>query len=152
MEQIAVGALVERGGGAVAMPIQSPTGRALRRVLQRADKASALMTDEWRGYRRPGREFASHETVNHTEDEWVRGNVHTNTIEGYFSIFKRGMRGVYQHCSEHHLSRYLDEFSFRYSYRVKLGYDDATRAELAIRGAEGKRLTYRPISGRQAAA
>lgn len=110
------------------------------------------MTDEWRGYRRPGREFASHETVNHTEDEWVRGNVHTNTIEGYFSIFKRGMRGVYQHCSEHHLSRYLDEFSFCYSYRVKLGYDDATRAELAIRGAEGKRLTYRPISGRQAAA
>jgi ISXO2-like transposase domain len=74
------------------------------------------MTDEYPPYQRLGREFASHETVRHTEEEWTRGNAHTQTIENFFSVFKRGMRGVYQHCSEQHLARYLDEFSFRYSY------------------------------------
>ena len=109
------------------------------------------MTDEWRAYRRPGREFAKHEVVNHQDEEWVRGSAHTNTAENFFSVFKRGMRGVYQHCSEQHLARYLDEFSFRYSYRVKLGYDDATRTELAIKGAEGKRLTYRRTGSQKGA-
>jgi hypothetical protein len=73
----------------------------------------------------------------------VRGDVHTNTVEGYFSVFKRGMRGVYQHCSEKHLHRYLAEFNFRCSNRVRLGIDDAKRADLALKGVVGKRLTYR---------
>jgi hypothetical protein len=75
----------------------------------------------------------------------VRGDVHTNTAEGYFSIFKRGMRGVYQHCREKHLHRYLAEFDFRYNTRERLGFNDADRAALAIKGIEGKRLTYRPL-------
>ena len=73
----------------------------------------------------------------------VRGDAHTNTVEGFYSIFKRGMKGIYQHCAEHHLHRYLAEYDFRYSYRVKLGFDDKARTVAAIKGAEGKRLTYR---------
>jgi ISXO2-like transposase domain len=79
----------------------------------------------------------------HSAKEYVRGDVHTNTAEGYFSIFKRGMKGVYQHCAEKHLHRYLAEFDFRYNNWVKLGVDDAIRAENAIKGIVGKRLTYR---------
>jgi ISXO2-like transposase domain len=94
-------------------------------------------------YRAIGGRFASHESVNHSEDEWVRGDAHTNTVEGFFSIFKRGMTGVYQHCGEQHLHRYLAEFDFRYSNRVKLGVDDTERTRRAIKGAGGKRLTYR---------
>ena len=103
------------------------------------------MTDEAGWYKNLNRDrrFASHETVEHTAKEYVRGNVHTNTVEGFYSIFKRGMKGVYQHCSEKYLHRYLSEFDFRYSYRDRLGHDDATRTEIAIKGAEGKRLTYR---------
>ena len=89
-----------------------------------------------------GTEFAKHETVNHGAKEYARGDVTTNSVEGFFGIFKRGMVGVYQHCGEQHLQRYLDEFSFRYNNRVRLGVDDTERAELAIPGAEGKRLTY----------
>jgi hypothetical protein len=89
-----------------------------------------------------GETFAAHETVRHSSGEYVRGDVHTNSAEGYFSIFKRGMRGVYQHCSEKHLHRYLAEFDFRYNHRIALGFDDETRIVLAVRGAEGKRLTY----------
>jgi hypothetical protein len=97
--------------------------------------------------------FASHGSVNHSEKEYVRREffpdadnkvqvrkVHTNTVEGYYSIFKRGMKGVYQHCSEKHLHRYLAEFDFRYSNRIKLGVNDQERATRAIKGAEGKRL------------
>src|SRR5205085_2409296 len=91
----------------------------------------------------PVREFKRHDAVNHSREEWTRGDAGTNTVEGYFSIFKRGMKGVYQHCGEKHLHRYLAEFDFRYSYRQKLGIDDAERTEIAIKGAEGKRLTYR---------
>ena len=78
----------------------------------------------------------------HSADEYVRGDVHTNTVEGFFSIFKRGMRGVYQHCKEKHLHRYLAEFDFRYNHRVALGWNDKDRTIAAVRGAEGKRLTY----------
>jgi transposase-like protein len=148
---IAVMALVERGGKAKAVVIENLTSATLHQVLSvNASPASALMTDEYSAYQRPGRRFASHDTVNHSVEEWSRGKVHTNTIEGFFSIFKRGMHGVYQHCSETHLQRYLDEFSFRYSYRVKLGVDDSTRTMLAIKGAEGKRLTYRRTAGKAA--
>jgi ISXO2-like transposase domain len=76
-------------------------------------------------------------------DEYVRGVVHTNTVEGYYSIFKRGMKGIYQHCSEKHLHRYLSEFDFRYSNRMRLGVDDVQRTELALKGIVGKRLKYR---------
>src|SRR5262249_20247156 len=94
-------------------------------------------------YTKVGTEFASHGTVNHQAYEWARGVIHTNTVEGFFSIFKRGMKGVYQHCGEQHLHRYFSEFDFRYSYRVKLGYGDVDRTLLAMKGIEGKRLTYR---------
>ena len=145
-------ALVERGGQGRAMPLKSLTSDELRRSLRlHASTKSKLMTDELNAYTIPGREFASHDTVNHSEEEWTRGSVHTQTVENFFSVFKRGMRGVYQHCSEQHLGRYLDEFSFRYSYRVRLGYDDATRTELAIKGIEGKRLTYRRAGSQKAA-
>jgi hypothetical protein len=101
------------------------------------------MTDEAGYYRQAGAEFVRHETVNHSQDEYVRGDVHTNTIEGYFSIFKRGMVGVYQHCSANHLHRYLSEFDFRYSHRSALGIEDEARTLAALKGIEGRRLTYR---------
>jgi hypothetical protein len=89
-----------------------------------------------------GKEFASHDAVNHTIYEWARGSVSTNTIEGAFSIFKRGMKGIYQHCGHNHLNRYLAEFDFRYNNRVKLGVNDEQRAEKLLLGVKGKRLTY----------
>ena len=81
--------------------------------------------------------------VSHGAGEYVRGIVHTNTIENYFSIFKRGMNGIYQHCSKQHLKRYLWEYDFRYNYREKLGFDDMERTNIALEGISGKRLTYR---------
>jgi hypothetical protein len=102
-----------------------------------------MMTDESGAYFKLGDWFASHESVNHKADEWVRGDVHTNTVEGYFSIFKRGMKGVYQHCSEKHLHRYVAEFDFRYNERSALGVEDKERAAKIVRGATGKRLMYR---------
>ena len=86
--------------------------------------------------------FATHETVKHSAKEYARGDVNTNSAEGFFSIFKRGMRGVYQFCSEKHLHRYLAEFDFRYNHREALGWDDAARTIAAIKAGEGKRLTY----------
>lgn len=108
------------------------------------------MTDEGRHYKAIGREFARHECVNHGEEEYVRGDVSTNTVENFYSVFKRGMKGVYQHCSERHLHRYLSEFDFRYSNRVRLGVDDVERTERAIMGIVGKRLTYQTTSPRAA--
>src|SRR5260370_555508 len=98
-------------------------------VLRNADPKSKLMTDDRRSYPAIGGRFASHGSVNHSAEEWVRGDVHVNTAEGFFSIFKRGMVGVYQHCTERHLHRYLAEFDFRYSNRVAVGVDDAGRTE-----------------------
>jgi transposase-like protein len=111
-------------------------------VLDNLSREARLMTDEHVMYRRIGREFAEHGAVNHYNKEYARGDVTTNTIEGAFSIFKRGMRGVYQHCREKHLHRYLAEFEFRYSHREKLGVDDAARADKMLKGVVGKRLTY----------
>jgi transposase-like protein len=146
-------ALVERGGKARAVPITAVTSDELRTALKKhADTKSALMTDEWSAYQRPGREFARHETVNHSEEEWTRGEAGTQAVENFFSVFKRGMRGVYQHCAGEHLSRYLDEFAFRYSNRVALGVDDTERTHLAIKGAAGKRLTYRRTRSQEAEA
>lgn len=111
-------------------------------VMANLAREARLMTDESLLYRKIGREFAEHSVVRHNFGEYVRGDVYTNTIEGFFSIFKRGMRGVYQHCSKKHLHRYLAEFDFRYSNRVALGIDDKARSVEAIKGIVGKRLTY----------
>jgi hypothetical protein len=108
---------------------------------------SRFMTDEARVYHIPGRTMADHQSVNHAAKEHVRDEAYTNTVEGYFSGLKREIYGVYQHVSEAHLKRYLSEFSFRYSYRVKTGYDDMARFEKALAGIVGKRLTYRPVGG-----
>jgi len=106
-------------------------------------KESRLMTDEAGHYHAAKNDFASHETVNHNADEYVRGDITTNTVENYFSVFKRGMLGTYQHCGKDHLHRYLAEFDFRYNNRSALGVDDVQRTMNAMVGIEGKRLTYR---------
>jgi len=136
--------LVERGGDVRTFHVgraDKPTVAGL--VRGNVNREARLMTDESRLYIEVGGEFAGHETVCHSAEEYVRGAAHTNTIEGYFSIFKRGMKGVYQHCAEKHLHRYLAEFDFRYNTRVALGVDDGERAVKALEGAKGKRLTYR---------
>jgi transposase-like protein len=139
-------ALVERGGAARSFVVSSVNKKTVSKILfTNADRKSVLMTDEHTVYPSVGAHFADHWTVNHSKYEYVRGQATTNTVEGYFSIFKRGMKGVYQHCSEAHLHRYLAEFDFRYSNRAKLGITDTMRAEIAIKGIEGKRLTYRRI-------
>jgi transposase-like protein len=116
-------------------------------VRANISKEAHLMTDEARHYKRVGEDFASHSAVEHSSEEYVRREqtrtVTTNTVEGYFSIFKRGMKGVYQHCGEKHLHRYLAEFDFRYSNRAAKGINDYMRAEIAAKGIVGKRLTYR---------
>ena len=136
--------LVQRGGGARSFHVDGTRLDDIVPVVQKnIARETAMMTDEAMVYTEVGREFASHESVNHSKDEYVRGSVTTNTVEGYFSIFKRGMKGVYQHCSEKHLHRYLSEFDFRYNTRTALGFNDLMRAELAAEGIKGKRLTYR---------
>ena len=143
-QKIPVVTLVERGGKSRSVKAENVTAGEIRRiVLQNADTKSALMTDEANAYKNIGKRFASHESVNHSKDEYVRGEAHVNTAEGFFSLFKRGMTGIYQHCGEQHLHRYLAEFDFRYSNRIKLGVDDTERTRRAIKGAGGKRLTYR---------
>jgi hypothetical protein len=117
-------------------------------VLENLSREARLMTDEHVMYRRIGREFAEHSAVHHYNKEYVRGDVTTNTIEGAFSIFKRGMRGVYQHCREKHLHRYLAEFEFRYSHREAHGVDDTARADRILSGIVGKRLTYETTAAR----
>jgi hypothetical protein len=136
--------LVTRGGSARSFHVDDNTVFSVLPIIHyNIQRETAVMTDEAVWYKSLGKTFASHETVNHTSKEYVRGHVTTNTVEGYYSIFKRGMKGVYQHCSEKHLHRYLAEFDFRYSHRVKLGYSDEMRAVIAIKGAVNKRLTYR---------
>lgn len=111
-------------------------------------REARLFTDEAKMYRKVGREFSDHKSVTHGRHEYVRGEVHTNTIEGYFSIFKRGMRGVYQHCREKHLHRYLAEFDFRYSNRAANGFNDNERADELLNGIVGKRLTYERVGAK----
>jgi transposase-like protein len=140
----AVVALVERGGKVRSFHPALADGVSVTKIVRdNIDHETRLHTDESKLYHRVGKEFAAHETVNHSAEEYVRGDVTTNTIEGYFSIFKRGMRGIYQHCSEKHLHRYLAEYDFRYNHRIKLGINDGERAALAVKSAAGKRLTYR---------
>ena len=108
------------------------------------------MTDEAGQYGKLKDDFASHEFVRHGVGEYVRGDVHTNSAEGFYSVFKRGMKGVYQHCSEKHLHRYVAEFDFRHNNRVELGVDDKERAECTVKNVVGKRLTYRTTNPRVA--
>jgi len=139
--------LVERDGTARSFHMPNVEADNLRAKLAvHADPDSHFMTDEARAFTGIGWNFASHGTVKHSADEYVRGNVHTNTIEGFFSILKRGVYGTYQHVSEAHLHRYLAEFDFRYSNRERLGVDDEQRAALAVQGAKGRRLTYETTS------
>jgi transposase-like protein len=136
--------LVERGGRSVSVKVEDLTAQTIKTVLgKHVVLDSTLNTDEAQHYKAPGKKFAKHEAVNHGSGEYARGETTTNTVEGFFGIFKRGMTGVYQHCGEKHLQAYLNEFDFRYSNRIKLGVDDTERARRAIKGAEGKRLTYR---------
>ena len=143
-------ALVERGGEVRSFHVQNATKKDIRDVLVRnVDRKSALHTDESPLYTETGKEFADHRTVKHSAGEYVRYDddtiVHSNTVENVFSVFKRGMKGIYQHCGEAHLHRYLAEFDFRYNRRTKLGFTDAMRTDDALKGIEGKRLTYRRI-------
>jgi transposase-like protein len=118
-------------------------------VRKNVAREARLMTDEARHYVKVGREYADHQVVRHSVGEYGRGEAHTNTIEGFFSIFKRGMRGVYQHCGEKHLHRYLAEFDFRYNERKAT---DSERCDAALRGITGRRLTYEGPASRQASA
>lgn len=136
--------LVERGGNVRSFHVPVADAAAVAKIVRENIKAETrLHTDESRLYTKVGSEFAAHETVNHSAKEYARGDVTTNSVEGYFSIFKRGMKGVYQHCGEKHLHRYLAEYDFRFNTRTALGFNDGERADLAIKGIEGKRLTYR---------
>jgi transposase-like protein len=144
----AVVSLVERGGEVRSFHVDKATVANVAPIVRKnVSRESALMTDESRIYIALGREFADHEAVNHGFGEYFRGDAHTNTIEGFFSIFKRGFKGIYQHCGENHLHRYLAEYDFRYNHRSAFGIDDMTRAAIALSKIEGKRLTYRRING-----
>jgi hypothetical protein len=144
----------------VAVPPRSgktPSGREVRghvrRIVRRIrvhwpHTRLTIRGDSHAACPRAGRwNFQSHSTVVHSQNQYVKGDAHTNTVEGCFSILKRGIYGVYHHVSEAHLKRYLCEFDFRYSNRIALGVDDVARTDLAIKGIKGKRLTYRTIGG-----
>jgi transposase-like protein len=146
----AVLTLVERGGSARSFHVQnSSKAEVLPIVKFNLDREPHVMTDEAGQYRALGHHFAKHDAVDHSRGEYgyrdhkTNLSIDTNTLEGYYSIFKRGMKGVYQHCGEKHLHRYLAEFDFRYSNREKLGINDAMRAARIVEGAKGKRLVYR---------
>jgi transposase-like protein len=140
----AVMSLVERGGKVRSFHVAGITAAHLVPILRaNIAKETTVMTDEAGQYAHLGKEFASHDFVNHSAGEYGRGEVHTNTLEGFYSIFKRGMKGIYQHCSEKHLHRYVAEFDFRYSNRIGIGVDDVTRADRVLDGVSGRRLTYR---------
>jgi transposase-like protein len=136
------------GGKSRMFRVESANIATIEQILvKHTDPKAELHTDESKLYSDIGKDFAAHKTVKHTENEYVRDGAHTNSIEGFFSIFKRGMTGVYQHCSEKHLQRYLNEFDFRYNHRAGLKIDDEMRADEAIKGAAYKRLTYRRTAG-----
>lgn len=143
-------ALVDRNSGqSRAVVINKVTLSEMLPIIEaNVAREAHLMTDEAFHYRNVGKSFAAHSAVRHGFGEYVRDDAHTNTIEGYFSIFKRGMRGIYQHCQKKHLHRYLAEFEFRYNNRVALGCNDTDRAAAMLEGVIGKRLTYQTASAR----
>jgi len=137
-------ALVEREGQVRSFHVSDIKASTIKSILDRnVAKEANLRTDEAPMYTKAGREFASHGIVRHSAKEYSRGDIHTNTIEGCFSLLKRGLVGTYHKCGEQHLQRYANEFDFRYNHRTKLGFDDVKRTEVALKGISGKRLTYR---------
>jgi transposase-like protein len=144
-------ALVERGGEVRSFRMANVTGLELKGAIRRnVSRDARIMTDSFKSYRGLGKEFASHEYVSHSDGEYVRGDVHTNTAENYFSILKRGIDGTYHHISEAHLPRYLAEFDFRYNNRIGLGVSDAERTRKALGQVSGKRLRYASTRGHAA--
>jgi transposase-like protein len=119
----------------------------MRVVEKNVSREARMMTDQAAYYKKAFGGFAGHQTVDHSKEEYVRGEAHTNTAEGFFSLFKKGMKAVYQHCDEKHLHRYLAEFDFRYNHRIANGVNDHARMDAAIKGAKGKRLLYRDSFG-----
>jgi hypothetical protein len=147
----AIVSLVERGGKVRSFHVDSADKETVARiVVENVAKESQLHTDESRLYTGAEAHVAEHHTVHHARGEYVRGSVHNNSVEGYFGIFKRGMKGVYQHCDEKHLHRYLSEFDFRYNSREALGFDDQDRAAMLLKGVVGKRLTYKTTGAENA--
>ena len=140
--------LVDRSSGrAKSMVVDDLKAKTLVPILkENIAKEATIYTDEAGQYAHLDRDFAAHDYVRHGAGEYVRGDIHTNTIEGYFSIFKRGMKGVYQHCAKKHLHRYAAEFEFRYNNRIANGVDDCDRATMVLRNAAGKRILYRDSS------
>ena len=148
----AVLALVERGGSARTFHVDDANIATVQKIVrENIDRRSRLQTDASPLYTAVGKEFAEHDSVRHTMGEYVKYRdgeaIHNNSAESYFSVFKRGMKGVYQHCAEKHLHRYLAEFDYRHNTRTKLGWDDQDRAEQLITQVVGKRLTYRTTGG-----
>lgn len=142
--------LVERDGQKRSFHVADVTAKNLRPILnEQISKRARLVTDEAKVYESIGKAFVSHETVNHSAKEYARGSVTTNTVEASFSLLKRGLIGTFHHVSEAHLQRYVTEFDFRWNTRVRLGFTDTMRAEVAIRNIGGKRLTYRRTDWRQ---
>ncbi|GJE70172.1 IS1595 family transposase [Methylorubrum podarium] len=140
--------LVDRDSGKVrSVVVDDLKPETIRPIIEEnIIKEATLHTDESAIYTKIGATFADHQVTTHSAKEYVRGIVHTNTVEGYFSVFKRGMKGIYQHCGKQHLHRYLAEFDFRHNNRVKLGVSDVARMERTVNGIVGKRLTYRQSS------
>lgn len=140
----AVFTLIERNGEARSFVITGSMFDGVKKALKdNVDPSAWLMTDEAKMYKKIAKNFAGHGTVNHSEKEWKRGINYTNTAESFFSVFKRGMKGIYQHCGSQHLQRYLHEFDFRYNHRSANGIEDSERATILLEGASGKRLMYK---------
>lgn len=154
IEKEPVVSLVERGGRVRSQHVRDVNSKTLRPILtEQIHQATHLMTDQHAIYRNVGPAFEQHSYVNHGLDEYVRGPVHTNTVESYFAILKRGIIGTFHHVSPQHLKRYVGEFDYRYNTRVALGYSDADRFAASFPGIVGKRLTYRrPRGGTEAGA
>jgi hypothetical protein len=145
----AVHALVERGGQVRATHVADVSAKTLKKALVRsADRKSKLRTDDSLANLSIGKGFADHQTVAHTLGEYVRGDAHTQTVESFFAILKRGVTGSFHSISEQHLQRYVDEFAFRWNTRSALGVEDTERAAAILRAISGKRLTYRPTDER----
>lgn len=133
-------ALVQRDGDVRTFPIDKVNAKTIKKIVRdNVDKKAIIMTDEFRAYRGIEKEFAGHQTVNHGDGEYVNGSAYTNTAEAFFSVMKRGIKGIYQHVSKEHLHRYTDEFGFRWNTK---SHSDAKRTIIGIKKAEGKRLTY----------
>jgi transposase-like protein len=137
-------ALVERKGRVRAFPVERVDGRTLQTAIRQNVHLNAhMMTDDLKSYHGLDMGFAAHDTIKHSEGKYVSGNIHTNTVEGFFSLLKRGVTGSFHHISKGHLHRYCSEFEFRYNTRTALGFSDSARAAQLVLGAEGKRLTYK---------